>query len=408
MENDVYLQIRDDFRRGSTEDETFKKICLQQGLDLPADLTICNWFERAHDNDLTLKEEVDEVHYNLLYSIIGQNAKFTYAIFHREGADLDYQSGAFILNRFNLTISRTTNSFEIIDSYNEKSRIVQSTIVKPKKDHFYFPTLISDDRMLLIRGDSGVDHLFLLEIDVDGSKCLIVGELVIDFICSGIIYNSADDTQFLLRGDDDPALYKGKISDDRISLADQRIELEVELSYCKFINDKLLAFQYEDDDLNLVEYDLSLDPARKLNEWPCSNDVVSDIFEDMGKYVWSGNKLYVSYQVYDEPMHFSIVLFDADSRTWSKLKFTGIGTIDALTIDEDEILIISATGDCHEKNKPALKTIYHLPIRKPDKLCYLAWKTIRREALFFGSKLYEKFSPRLPFNSEFRLFAEDG
>jgi len=409
MENDVYLQIRDAFKRGSTKEEAFKEICQQQDFDPPGDLTIGSWFERAHDD--TLEEEIGEDHYKLLYSIIGQYAKFTCAIFHREVSGLNCGSDTFILNRFNLDIGGNTKAFEIFDSYNEKSRMLQSTIVKPAWDNFYFSTFIGDNRILLIRGDSGIDHLFLLDIDFSCSKCLVVDDFALDFICSEIIYDSADSTQFLLRGsaNDNPAfICKGQVSGDRISLADQRIELGVKLSYCKLINDKLLTFQYEDGDLNLVEYDLNLNSARKLNEWPCSGELVSDIFENERKYVWSDKKLYVACQFYNRSLNFSIALFDIDSRTWSKMKFTGIGTVGALTIDEDDILIISVTENRYDKSKPTLKTIYHLSMRKPDKLRYLAWKAIRREALFFGSKLYENFSPQLPFNSEFRLFAEDG
>jgi len=408
MENDVYIQICDGFQRGATKEETFKNICLRIYFYPPSDLKICDWFERTRGNDFTLEEEIGEYRFKLLFLIIGQYTKFAYAISHREVVDLDYGNEKFMQNRFNLAVKGA--SFEIFDSYNEKSRMLQSTIVTPANGLFQCLTMLSHDRMLLIMGDGRFNHLFLLDVDFSGSKCSILNKIPIDSIYFQIIVDSMDATKFLLYGDDYDGLtlvYKGKIVDDRISFEDHQIELESELFHEKLVNGKLFAFEFDGGDLNFVEYDLNSSLARKLNEWSCFSHLSKHIRHKDAKFVWSGNKLYVVYRFHADPLRFSIILVDVDSHMLSEMKIIGVGHVDALTIDEDEILIVSATENSYVKGKPILKTVYHFPMRKPDKLRYLAWKKIRREALFARSELYEKFSPRLPFNSEFRPFDED-
>jgi len=75
-----------------------------------------------------------------------------------------------------------------------------------------------------------------------------------------------------------------------------------------------------------------------------------------------------------------------------------------LSINENEILTVNAMeGSSREK----LKTIYRFPMKKPDKLKYLAWSTIRRGNIFSESNLYERVLPYLPLNSEFLPFSEN-
>lgn len=124
MENDARLMIRDEFQRGSTKEEAFKNISGKRDLNPLSYPTICDWLKRIHDNDLTLKDEIGERHYNLLRSIISQYTKFAHALYRRTDIHWAYGREAIILGRFNLITDEATNSIEIYDSFNEELRYV--------------------------------------------------------------------------------------------------------------------------------------------------------------------------------------------------------------------------------------------------------------------------------------------
>jgi len=403
MQNEVSLEllICNRFKRGATKEETFKYICQKCGLAPPPDSTICNWFERIHSGDALLEVEIGSSDYTILQLIICQFTKFTYAIFRRENIQSARGTETIIYNRFALISNVDTKSFDLLDTFNEQSRTLQTTINKPEQTKFYYPTFIDHDRLLLIVGTKDGDRLLLLNFDFDGLKCSILDEIPINFICYEITCDSVDNTKFLLhRGETNEltSVYKGCINNDRISIQEQQIEFGLILFCGKFIGDRFFAFrhsQVNENEWDFVEYDLSSNLARKVNEWTCISNVG---FMDCQECVWLNNKLYLVCEI-DSETYFSIVAFDSNTLTWSKTNFTGAGRVDALTIDDNEMLTVSTT-------EPDLnfKTVYRFPIRKPDKLRYLAWTKIRRSALFFRSKLYEKFLPNLPYNSEFRSF----
>jgi len=208
---------------------------------------------------------------------------------------------------------------------------------------------------------------------------------------------------------EETSVYKGQLVNDRIQLDHQEILFEAELYFCKLEGERLFALQVEDEDghLRYIEYDLSVNPALKVKQW-CFFESFdwTRIFDEHREYVWKGNKLYASYDFFG---YCSIFVFDAKTLTWSKPKFIGTGTIKKLMIDEEDVLTISTVENSGENSIEPLmtKVVYRLPMRKPDKLRYIAWFKIRREAIFFGSSLYERLAPRLPYNSEFREFSEN-
>jgi len=266
---------------------------------------------------------------------------------------------------------------------------------------FYFPTLIAHDRFLLNIVRDRIERLLLLDAGFDQLKCSVLDEVTLNFVCIQIILDSADKSRFLLRAEEPTAIYKGHITEDQIHLAHEGILHGVELFCCKLESDRLFSFQFEQENWYYTEHDLSLNPPRKVNQWACSGSLeTATIFQTSGDYVWSNKKLYVA-----RNFHFycSIAVFDPDTLTWTDTKFTGSGSVSKLEIDEDDILSISST----ERISVAVKTntVYRVPIRKPDKLRYIAWTKIRRQAMFFGSKLYEKLVPNLPYNSEFLEFS---
>jgi len=241
----------------------------------------------------------------------------------------------------------------------------------------------------------------LLDAGFDELKCSVLDEVTLNFVCIQIILDSADKSRFLLQDRETASIYKGKIAGDRIHLAHEGILSEVGLLCCKLEGDRLFAFQYYEGNWYYTEHDLSLNPPRKVNQWACSGSLeTATIFQTSGDYVWSNKKLYVA-----RNFHFycSIAVFDPDTLTWTDTKFTGAGYVCTLEIDEDDMLSISVIENTDETVKT--NTTYRFPMRKPDKLRYIAWTKIRRQAMFFGSKLYEKLVPNLPYNSEFLEFS---
>jgi len=404
MENDVdiLLMIRDEFQNGSDEAQAFINICQKRELDLPSYSTVSNWIEHFHDLEFLANEGIGQFGRNLLHAIICQYSKFKYALFSRDDTIEDYRHEAIIQSRFKMVGNGSTNSFAIFDMFNEGLRTLEMPISSSTPGKFYFPTLIAHDRFLLNVVKDKVEHLLLLDTGFDQLKCSILHQITLNFVCTEIILDSPDKSRFLLRSEsnEEPtSIYKGHIVDDQIHLVHEEILFEVELFCCKLVDDRLFAFQYDEDDWCYTEYDLSLNPPRKINQSACSGpSAVAGLFWTSGEYVWASNKLYVAR---DLDACFSIVVFDADTLTLTTAKFIGPGSSNKLEVDEDDLLSISAAERLDEPIKT--NTVYRFPSRKPDKLRYIAWTKIRRQAMFFGSTLYEKLN--LPYNSEFREFS---
>jgi len=409
MENDVDIPlIRYELQHGSDETQAFINFCRDHELDLPLDSTVDDLFKRFRNFDILLENEIGTDHYSILRSIVLQYSKLNYAIFSHDDDVWNHSREIIIQGRFKLVGDNATNSFAIFDSFNGGLRTLQTPIGVAAT--CYFPTLVNHERILLNVVHNRTEHLLLLDAGFDQLNSSNLHEISFEFVCYQIILDSTDNLRFLLRAEDNGGntfVCKGHIADDRIHLDHEKILFGSKLFCCKFEGDRLFAFRREQDTSHwhYTEYNLSLSFARIANQWPCSGfPTCADIFNEDHEYVWSGNKLYAVHDFAFDG-YFSIVVFDADTVTWSKVNFIGEGRADKLVIKEDDILSISATESQSEPLKS--KMIYRLPVRKPDKLRYIAWFKIRREAIFAGSNLYDRLAPRLPFNSEFRKFSEN-
>jgi len=394
MENDVYPMIRDEFQNGSDEKKAFTSICQKRELEVPIDSTVEDWLKRLHDLDVSLEEEIRGPHHKLLCEIIGQYAKFKYAMLHLG----DWKNGCDIVIQDRLIFSAENKfkAFTLVDSFSGELRTIQDPIDALNLSEMYYPPIIREGRILLSTLKDDIDHLLLVHVNFDQLKCSILDNVPLNFISQQIVTGSSDSSHFMLF-DEDNAFYKGKVANDQIHFAAQKIEFGSRLAGCNLIGDQLFALRRAHGNRthwHYTQYDLSSNSARKVNEWSLSEDLTT--FLASRKFVWANNKMYAACRFYS---NFSIVVFDSDLRTWSTTKFSGKGYVRALEIDEDNVLTVSVGED-----GGTTKTVYRLPMQKPDKLCYLAWSTIRRGSLFFGSKIYEKFN--LPYNSEFRSFFE--
>ena len=125
MEDDVdmYLMIREEYQRGSSQEEAFKNICEKKGLDSPPCSIICKWFERYCDRDHSLYKKIGDYQYGLLYYILGNYLKFRHAIFKRD--DSNFILGTIIDNRFLFVFNlKATSSASIVDLFDVQSRYV--------------------------------------------------------------------------------------------------------------------------------------------------------------------------------------------------------------------------------------------------------------------------------------------
>jgi len=411
MENGVDLPlIRYEFKHGSEETQAFVNICKNHELDPPMNSTVSNWFERFRNFDHSLKRQIGKFYYNLLRAIIFQYAKFNYAIFCHDKDVWNYASDEIIRNRFKLVSNGDASSFIAFDSFTGGLKMIQTTIGEQERTRFFFPALITHERILLNVDRRNDEYILLLNADFDQLNFSVIGETPLYMICQQIVLDSTNNLRFLFRVGDlgnDTSMQKRHIVGDRIHLNHEEILFEAELLCCKLIGDQLFALHYEqgdEDGWHYVEYDLSSNSARKVNQRLCSgSQTFADIFHEDRKYpeyVWSSNKLYA---VRDFEKYFAIAVFDSDTLTWSRTNLIGAGYVDKLTIDEDDMLTISTTENRRGFYKVKPKTVYRVPMRKPDKLRYIAWFKIRREAIFSGSKL----DFLLPYTSEFREFSDN-
>jgi len=350
MENDVYLMIRDEFLHGSDEKQAFLNICKKRDLEMPLESTASNWINRLRDHDEALEEEIEELHYDLLCSITGQYSKFKYAMFYSDYWEKGNE--AIVQDRAIIGIDRKM-FFMLYDSFNEESesRPLQTTVDRSSLFLFYISALmmIDDQRALLTVYKHGGEHLLLLYFDFEQLKWSILDDVILNFFSDQIILDSVDSSQLLVQGQnedgDSTIMYKGRVTDDKIYVDTQEIEpeLEVKLGGCKLMGDRFSAFHRTRGDRNnwkFVEYDISSNLARKLNEWSPSDFPKSLNFYNTSEYLWANNKMYAACCV---GSNFSIVVFNSDARMWSTTKFIGAGRVAAISIDDEQVLTISAS-----------------------------------------------------------------
>jgi hypothetical protein len=368
---------------------------------MPSESTAIDWITRLHDLDESLEEEIGHSYYSLLCSIVCQYTKFKYAMFYRN----DWENGdeAIVQNRLIFSFQNRTKSFTITDSFNNDSEMLQAAMDKSSWTDVCFPTMIADGRILInvVKRFFERPCLLLLDLGLDQLKCSVLHNVPLNFRCDRIVIDSKDNSWFVLLSHFEglTIAYKGYVADDNIHVEAQRIEFGVRLFGCKLMGNRIFAFHHEHDDPTVwkfVEYDISSDLASKLNERSLSEFSKSLDLHSISKYIWVDKKMYAVCQI---GWNFSIAVFNSSALTWSTTNFFGAGGVNTLSIDEDQILTVSASH-YHSMGK----TVYRFPTRTPDKLCYIAWGTIRRGSLFFGSDIYDKLI--LPNDSKFRSFFE--
>jgi len=312
---------------------------------------------------------------------------------------------AIVQDRFVFFAGHREKSFTLFDSFNEDSRTIQTLFDNWGSRFVGIWTLVGDGRILLNVVENGGEHLLLLDFDFVRLECTGLDEVPINFACYRIMMDSVHDSHFMIYAynNDLEFVCKGHLANDKIHIDVLRIEFGVRLVGYKLVGNKFFAFQEEQDNwpsYKFIEYDLSSNSARKVSECDFSRFGRLLNFSDDPAYIWENNE---TYSACFYGWGFSIVVFDADALKWTKTKFVGDGRVHAISIDEDQILTVTASeyfdGDRWDK------TVYRFPMRKPDKLRYLAWGTIRRGSLFVGSDLYDKLF--LPYNSEFRPVSEN-
>jgi len=408
MENfhEIYPIILEEFQRGSTEGEVFKRICQERGLILSSSST-ASWKNRIRTRDF--EKEIVELRHRVTCAITGEYLKFKKAIVCLR--NFGRRRDMMLSDRYLLSDHGFPGSFMLLDSFNGRSRNVQSEVQQPLAFRVSSSVLIGDDRVLCRKYDNNVVCPYLLKLNSDAFTYSILDEHVYDFHFYDIPLDSEDSTKFALRSQTNEAfnrtssIHLGHLTDDRIHLEEQRIDFHCMLWFCKLVGEKLFAFRVQEgrNGWDFLEYDLSVNLAhevRNVQNVGCSIYSVRNLL-NQPVYVWSKEKLYISW--YNQSDFLApIVVFDGETLEWSKTKFTGAGYVETMKIDEDDILTISETEFFEDNDEQYHKTVYRLPMRKPDKLRYLAWGTIRRGAMFFGSTVYDQLLPRLPFNSEFR------
>jgi len=406
--------IQEEFQLGSTMEEAFRNIYRKRGQNPPSFSMIHDWLKELYDQNFVNSDKrpssFDE---GLRSAIIGQYLKLTKAMYFSD--DWKFIRGEAILHsRFIFVISEAQpKTFSIIDSFTGERRELQGPS-EEFKEPYLAPVWIGIDRILILCSDRfRTVWLRLLKIDWDESKWSILDTVVCHIHSAQIIVDSADSQKFVLfhGGVDGTLIRKGYINGDQILMDEQSIRFHAILYYPKFEDGKMYAFQVlrneelDSGECYFCEYIIAESPAQRVNT------VQAEIrFAELHyNYVWSKNKLYVLEDEYCMTHWFIIISFDPVTCSWSQTNLAGSALPTKLFVDDDDILTVDAVDT--KRGGEILstdKSIYRFPMRKPDNLRYLAWSTIRRGSLFFGSDLYERLAPRLPYNSEFRSFLESG
>jgi len=404
--DDVYPMILEAFQRGFTEEETFERVCRERNLNSLS--STVNWLDRIHTSKF--EQALVNLRHKLVCTIAGQYLKFRNAIFNQGNWNQDYFE--MMLNgRTLFAIHNDLSSFALIDTFNGESRNLQIESELPEMIQTFGGVWLSYDRVVIGATRNAVCLVYLLKFDVYSLKYSILADFICDFAFDEILQDSEDNATLMLYDTANCSMIKMKLLDDPIRAEPpQQSRFDSQLVNCKLGGDRLFAFQVDQDEndediWSFMEYNIIENPVQTVNEWPNVRCPIcpSTISHDNSAYVWTKNKLFVSCDSWSE-IAFTIVVFDAESLTWAKTNFTGIGDVKSMELDEDYVLTVNSIES--KDNNQREKTTYRLPMRKPDKLQYLTWSAIRRGSMFFGSNTFEKFFPRLPYNSEFRSFAE--
>jgi len=396
--NQIDQIVRAEFEGGTSKEELFRNILSERGFDPPPVSTVCDWISRMHTQEL--RGEMGTLRHSILCTIVGRHLKFKHAIFYRQVGE-PYSTELMLSDRTLLVVHKGSDSFTLFDTFNEESRnhrfgSQQSTVFSSRV------VLVDKGRILVSVFKENSYYLRLLKIDVESIFWPVLNEIECSFHPYKILLDSYDDTKFALLGRMNKLLFmhKGQLIGDKLHIEEQQIEFGTRLWQCKLEGDKLSAFRLEQTEERFCEYDLSSIAARKVNDWPIPSCYCCLRLHIHFAYIWSNNKLYVSCDSWTTSP-FTVVVFDSETRKWTKTNFTGMGKATELQIDDDYILTVSTIEDFGDNS---IKTTYRFPMRKPDKSRYLLWATIRRGAMFFGSDIYEKLLPNLPYSSEFRSF----
>jgi len=420
-----------EFMRGSTKEEAFENICKQYEIEPPSQENIVElmsrfygeevstnrfsrdasqgaFYEDSNDEQLPCDDEQCTFFNELRSSIIGQYLKFSYATFSR--GNIGFRS-VILNNRFLFVVDELSAFSSIIDSFNEEVRSISWTNPVPLPLPGLIMVQINYDQVLLKRDFESGSQLYLLQLDFEEFNCSILDSVKIDFFVGAILVDSDDCTKFACfeLGVDygySSMICIGQIDNDRIITDEKTVIFSDDLFYCKLEGDKILGFhsvwsdELESYDWQFCEYSFEEDSIYEVHSTDHFN-----YFSPLIKmvYVWSGNKLYACIREFDSPGPFMLVVFDSESYTWTQTNFFGMAWLEKLSIGENEVLTACITENSRDKHIPEnFTTVYRFPVKTPDKLQYLAWTTIRRKAIFFGSDIYEKLMPLL--NNEFRPF----
>jgi len=432
--NEVYPMILEDFQRGSTQQETFERICRERNLN--SSLPAVNWIDLFQTS--TSEKALVDFRRRLMCIIAGQYLKYRNAMFNQIGWNQN-NIGKMLNGRTLFVIQRNLRSITLIDTFNGDSKNLQTDFQPPAALQILRAVLISHDRILIgatrnVGANAGINvgfnfglnvgvtsgyYLYLLKVDFDSLTYSLLDEVTCNFAFDEMLLDSEDNTKFVLFDLVTSSMVKMQLVDDHI-----RVELPQQIGGAlgarlfdwKLAGDKLFAFRINQNgpinpngnnglEWRFMEYNILANPVQTVNEWPSVQCPIcqSVVPHDISAYIWGKSKLFVACDSWSE-VAFSIAVFDTESFTWSKTNFTGSGDVKSLELDEDYVLTVNAIQ--HKGNNQWDKTTYRLPMQKPNKLQYLAWATIRRGSMFFQSDTFEKFFPCLPYNSEFRAFAE--
>jgi len=410
----LWPAVQQEFQLGSTKEEAYRNIYRKRGQNPPSYSMIHGGLEEFYDEDFDAHDRTSSFDEDLRSAVIGQYLNFTKTMYFSNG--WNFNRGEAVLNsRFMFVISSAfPKKFSIIDSFTGERRSLQGPMDEFETLSPGRPVWIGVDRILIPCSDRfRTVCLRLLKIDWDELKPLIVSTAVCDIMLARIIVDPADRSKFAVVRTliDDTVIHRGHVKDDQIFMDKQSIEFHARLYYPKLEGGKIRAFQRlhneerNRDQWNFCDYIIDESPAQRVKPVRSAfrhTEVETD-------YIWSKNKLYTFDYDFNLPNWFTVVSFDPDTLSWSQTNLAGSAFPTILSVDEDEVLTVSAIdGDFFRDDSPTYKSVYRVAMRKPDNLRYLAWSTIRRGALFFGSDLYERLAPRLPYNSEFRSFLESG
>jgi len=401
--------VRDEFKRGSTPEEAFRSICKKNGLNPPSYKTIGELLDRFYDEDFSEEDADGNFHDDLRSAIIGQYLKLNHAVssskFSNRGLD-----EVIMNNRFKLDVGWWLEYFDITDLFNKDMRKLE---IAPFDEPTYNDcTMAQIDHNLVLFSRLYDDyHQFLLQIDFNTQTCSILDTVKSEFLGSRIITDSTNCSKFAYlefsdqeNGYNYVSIYKGSVINNRITMDDRQINFNCDLYLCKFENGNVFGFRDIDGfNWQFCKFSPDMDPGQIVNSYDFELPDYFDSVElrEADHYVWSKSKIYVPTR---RGSSFMIVVFDAETYMWTQTKVAGKGLYHQISIDENEILTVSAEEHFQHGR---FKTVYRFPMKKPDKLKYLAWSTIHRGSLFFESNLYERLLPRLPLNSEFRPFSEN-